>query len=795
MIEINIKNKKYNLPENWNEITEAQRVAIKQLDQEGVEDKNLKNVWKVGSRWSENGSWESRIISIFRRSNIVFVGTSTERFRNEVREGDYFAIADGYSITSVAKAVSNPIPLSELIEQNLIKVRAGEPFDLKENFTNCYGVKVKIVDLPNDIALWYQKQGTFFKADSIRDEVIKLYEEGLSTQFDIKAYTYRISSTYNQNDAKRSIIDGKTIYNIPVYQREYSWGIEQVSRLVGDIFKGFWGTDENKEIKKEPLFIGTMQLSYKKYISSKESEQDVIDGQQRLSTIICILKYLKLKYPQCSLLRTIKLDWMETRVHNGKEDKYLNNMLSIQNMENVAGIEDYENNRYAQNLNCIRESFDEHTTDENGCVLELFRDNVDTFVEYLLNDIYFVVVETIAGLSKTIQIFNTINTAGLDLNGDDLFKVRLYEYLHDVKNYGEDAFNEIGNIYKSIKDRNSQWRKNHNWDIVSISSMRSIYKYFLISKYKLPISLYSKATDTFFDELFDVLLNVQNHKEYQNVKDNGVDLSLEELKRVEKVMYLWNSSSYRNPEEYISYTLISRSRYSKYINIVYQILLANEEKDENERLTEVYEILNLLARLFFCRSIQYQKAINEVHTFMFNIYRKVSEYEKSKLQILSEIQEKINLCDTDFFKENCIGQVIAENRVWKDLICVLSAYFYELEIGTSVDKMEEMFEGGYDIEHIHANGEECDDNTYELQNSIGNLMVLEYDINRSIGCLPFVEKVSRTSEGLCYKNSKYAVVKNIMTNEHWQLKDIAERRKREIERISKFIFKNNHVVD
>lgn len=398
-------------------------------------------------------------------------------------------------------------------------------------------------------------------------------------------------------------------------------------------------------------------------------------------------------------------------------------------------------------------------------------------------------------LRMKIQIFNTINTAGLDLNGDDLFKVRLYEYLHDVKNYGEDAFNEIGNIYKSIKDRNSQWRKNHNWDIVSISSMRSIYKYFLISKYKLPISLYSKATDTFFDELFDVLLNVQNHKEYKNVKDNGVDLSLEELKRVEKVMYLWNSSSYRNPEEYISYTLISRSRYSKYINIVYQILLANEEKDENERLTEVYEILDLLARLFFCRSIQYQKAINEVHTFMFNIYRKVSEYEKSKLQILSEIQEKINLCDTDFFKENCIGQVIAENRVWKDLICVLSAYFYELEIGTSVDKMEEMFEGGYDIEHIHANGEECDDISYELQNSIGNLMVLEYDINRSIGCLPFVEKVSRTSEGLCYKNSKYAVVKNIMTNEHWQLKDIAERRKREIERISKFIFKNNHVVD
>jgi hypothetical protein len=32
-------------------------------------------------------------------------------------------------------------------------------------------------------------------------------------------------------------------------------------------------------------------------------------------------------------------------------------------------------------------------------------------------------------------------------------------------------------------------------------------------------------------------------------------------------------------------------------------------------------------------------------------------------------------------------------------------------------------------------------------------MVLEYDINRSIGCLPFKEKVDRSDGKLCYKNS------------------------------------------
>ena len=97
------------------------------------------------------------------------------------------------------------------------------------------------------------------------------------------------------------------IFNIPVYQREYSWGREQICRFVGDIFKGFWGSDEEKLIVREPLFIGTMQLSYKKYISDRENEQDVIDGQQRLSTIICILQYLKLKYPNCDTIPPIRI--------------------------------------------------------------------------------------------------------------------------------------------------------------------------------------------------------------------------------------------------------------------------------------------------------------------------------------------------------------------------------------------------------------------------------------------------------------------------------------------------------
>lgn len=749
----------------------------------------MANVWKIGSRWSDNGSWDSRIISIFRRSSTVFVGTNTERFLKEVKKGDYFAIADGYDIPAVAKVMSeSPIPLNKLISKQIIKVRPNEPFDTSEDWSNCYGVRVKIVDLPPDSRIWYEKRGTFCKATSIADKVKSLYHDNLSSKFDIKSSTYRILSTQNQNDGKLSIIDKQTFYNIPVYQREYSWGEDQVNKFVSDIFNGFWGNSETKQIICEPMFIGTMQLSYKKYISTNESEQDVIDGQQRISTIICILKYLKLSHPGNKTLSSIDLNWFETRVNNGKEEDYLTAMLNVPSLDQLCEKTDHVPNRYLRNLDCISKSFAELTTDENNRPIPDFEEHFQEFIEYFLNCIYFVVVETVAGLSKTIQIFNTINTAGLDLSGNDIFKVRLYEYLHDVKNADENAFNEIGDIYKNVKDLNTTWRKTHDYDVISIDRIRSVYKDYLTSKYRLPVSLYSKSTDSFFEELFDVLLNVQSHQEMKDLK--GLELSLNDLDRISKVVYLWNSSGYRSVDDYLSYSLIERSRYSKYLQIVYLILLQNEKKEENERLSDVYDILSLLSKMFFCWSIQFAKSVNEIHTFMNKIYREVIDFQNKRKDILKAIRTKIREKNKDCFRTNCIGQPIVDNRTWKDLICFLSAFFDEKNNNIAINEVEDKFSGGYDIEHIHANAntEEGEDIPYGLQNSIGNLMVLEYDINRSIGCLPFKEKVDRSDGKLCYKNSHFMTVKKVRVQSDWLLEQVEERLKSEIKKISTFLF-------
>ena len=753
----------------------------------------MANVWKIGSRWSEDGSWNSRIISIFRRSEAVFLGGYfATKFRDNVERGDYFAIADGRYIQAVARAVSYPMALNEMINRKIIKVRKGEFFDITEDFSGCYGVKVKIVDLPIEKYIYYGKRGSFFKASSISKEVVDLYEEHLSHQFDIQSHTYRIKATRTQNDGKSDIIDNHTIYNIPIYQREYSWGNEQISRFVGDIFKGFWGSEDDKAICLEPMFIGTMQLSYKKYIEKNEYQQDVIDGQQRLSTILCILKYLKLKYPHVNGLEDVRLDWLETQVNNGTEDLYLSQMLSLPSLVHLQDNVDFQLNGYLKSIMIIQESFEELTKDDDGEVLAIFGENISLFVDYILNDIYFVVVETLAGLSKTIQIFNTINNAGLDLNGNDLFKVRLYEYLHDEKGFGEDAFNEIGDIYKNVKEINSSWRKNHDYDVITIDTIRSIYKNYLISKYCLNGVLYNKSTDTFFEELFDTLLHVQSHKDMSGLKNKNVELSLEDIKRIVEVAFLWNSSEFRNTDELISYTLIEYSRYSRYTNVAYQILLSNGSPNcsDEERISQVYDCLSLLSKLFFCYSLMYSKSINEIHSFMHIVYRYTINYNQDRLELFSKIKEKIEKQNNAWFRENCIGQSIAYNRVWKNLVCILSDYLEEKKCSVPVEKMNELYSGGFDVEHIHATANEIEgtDISDDLQNSIGNLMLLEYDINRSIGSLPFNEKKERKNGGLCYSDSCYATVKRIRELRKWGKQEIIDRRKEEIDKIANFLF-------
>ncbi|MDK4591166.1 DUF262 domain-containing protein [Kingella kingae] len=85
----------------------------------------------------------------------------------------------------------------------------------------------------------------------------------------------------------------KVQFIIPVYQRNYDWKIEQCAKLLNDILT--IGQDK----KQESHFIGSIVYIHNNmYTSSQIQEWVVIDGQQRLTTIMLIyfvLYHLKRK--------------------------------------------------------------------------------------------------------------------------------------------------------------------------------------------------------------------------------------------------------------------------------------------------------------------------------------------------------------------------------------------------------------------------------------------------------------------------------------------------------------------
>lgn len=122
-------------------------------------------------------------------------------------------------------------------------------------------------------------------------------------------------------------------------------------------------------------------------------------------------------------------------------------------------------------------------------------------------------------------------------------------------------------------------------------------------------------------------------------------------------------------------------------------------------------------------------------------------------------------------------------------MCCLSAYFDEIEAKTPIKELDKKLSVGYDIEHIHANADtSIDIKDYNLQNSIGNLVLLESYINRSIQNIEFKEKVNRSDGNYCYKDSKYASIAKIRGNDKWSADEMKKRLDSEDKKILSFLW-------
>jgi hypothetical protein len=81
----------------------------------------------------------------------------------------------------------------------------------------------------------------------------------------------------------------KYLFRIPAYQRPYAWAKEQTSELLDDVITAC--SDSGEVVNASPYFLGSVVL-----IKDPHGvEADIVDGQQRLTTLtilLCVLRDL-----------------------------------------------------------------------------------------------------------------------------------------------------------------------------------------------------------------------------------------------------------------------------------------------------------------------------------------------------------------------------------------------------------------------------------------------------------------------------------------------------------------------
>jgi uncharacterized protein with ParB-like and HNH nuclease domain len=235
------------------------------------------------------------------------------------------------------------------------------------------------------------------------------------------------------NQTYRQLLGNGLLYTIPRFQRDYSWTDVEWDDLWMDIMNVLEGGSE------ESHYMGYLVLQ------SKDSKNfDVIDGQQRLTTLsIVILGVLsnlqklidegidadrnKQRQEQ---LRNSFIGFLDpvTLIPKSKLTLNRNNDYMFQNYlvtlqpapkRNLKATEHLLRKAYDWFLNKILDSFGR---DKDGTKLAQFVDR--------LADILFFTVITVSNELNAYKVFETLNARGVKLSSTDLLKNYLFSVVH-----------------------------------------------------------------------------------------------------------------------------------------------------------------------------------------------------------------------------------------------------------------------------------------------------------------------------------------------------------------------------
>ena len=596
-------------------------------------------------------------------------------------------------------------------------------------------------------------------------------------------------------------LEESTVFTIPEYQRAYSWGISNCDKLWQDII------DFIEAGSKDRYFFGTIIIN----CQVNDTKFDLIDGQQRTTTFLLLLKALLVRIN--AVLNNAVYDDESASLFRGLRDRRrrIMGILYKAEPEDISDKPDREkdalicrkdillenysiNEKYKTELANIIQATDYEGAEANSYKIK-YKQKDNRYTNYFRNYKFFyekinelsesqlnTIAKTITDncevieiksweVEQAIKMFNSLNSDGLPLFDSDIISAQLYA---EAEKMGLTA--EFSDLWKQLGEQIS------DLDASNIADINSI-----LMQYMYYVRVINKET---VSESGSINVTTPGLRRY--FIDENREPIRNPIKMCNDMLHLvsvWKKCSDYTPIK----LLLKFNENSKLFlaSYFYRIDVDNITEQSfisiSECLLRLFTILELVDSGY---SSKYFKM------FLFGEEVKFVNGEIS----LDEIKNDFDTHICSNWDRTKILEALKDYN--GNLLVYLNEYLFAkaknqvLKLGAKYDIEHIMPHSGNNLSEIRNDaGIESEEEFEGIVNKLGNKILLEEKINRSIGNEWFRTKVSTKLENKTgYIDSSYPIAcalvdtyKNV-SKPYWTKDDIIAATEKASKRIADFIF-------
>ncbi|MCF0118056.1 MAG: DUF262 domain-containing protein, partial [Bacilli bacterium] len=526
-------------------------------------------------------------------------------------------------------------------------------------------------------------------------------------------------------------IDKTYIFKIPEYQRAYSWTITQCDKL--------WQDVENyiESGLKDPYFFGTVIMD-----CSSEGIFNLIDGQQRTTTFLLLLKAMQLRLNKT--LQDFKADEDTKKLENAltrKRDRIVQLLYKcdddlleqiLDNWNYVKGIQILENHsineQYKTDLQTILEAKTYEEAESNVVRIprkqkdnkytNFFRNfkffytklgeykesKLNSFTDTFISKCQIIEIRSWQ-IEQAITMFNSLNSTGMPLSDADIISAQLYANAND-----KTLFNEQWE--KLIKGASElETRK-----IINIDSVLQEYMYILRACSKEYMAKgYTDVTTPGIRNYYTII-----HKE---ILDKPFDL----CNAFNKIVTIWDTI-----KDYPIVKLLFKFNENVKIFLISYLFKFDERKITEDTVLEISECLLKLFTILELVDTGYSSSYFKTFLFEENV-----KFVDPRFTI-EEIKDDFSKHIKKHWSENDLRIAVMDYD--KGILVFLNEYLYakskiiDFNFTESVNIEHIMPASGHNINIIREDAGILSQEEFDsIVNKLGNKILLEENINKSIG--------------------------------------------------------------